>query len=349
MEKSTNLARDNIVYPGFALYWARELGAKVDSLTALHGGINNQVFSCDTDAKKSTRFVIKGYAPKLGHTDRMRAEVEFLRYAELVAPSYVPKLIAVDDEHRCVVLEYLDGSPYPLGVISSEEDVIQASNFFRLLNSDKLLAKEYVHQSAAEGYLSLKEHLENVRERINLLDTKHLPSEMCTKATLLVQKIRSQFDEVSMNTVMLIENGRIQDLIGVEACCISPSDFGFHNAFLCAGRVKFFDFEFSGWDDPAKVIIDFILQPRIPVTSKLAGQFYKTVIECSDKQFEARSNVLGPILRLKWLCIMLSVLRLDRLRQMEIATQEQLSPNFIGKRLEDVQAYIHKEFSFGLH
>ena len=41
---------------------------------------------------------------------------------------------------------------------------------------------------------------------------------------------------------------------------ISPSDFGLHNAKLGEdGKLAFFDFEYAGWDDPAKTIADFFL------------------------------------------------------------------------------------------
>ena len=43
----------------------------------------------------------------------------------------------------------------------------------------------------------------------------------------------------------------------MEDLQISPSDFGFHNALRTNTGPVFFDFEFSGWDDPAKTIIDF--------------------------------------------------------------------------------------------
>ena len=35
---------------------------------------------------------------------------------------------------------------------------------------------------------------------------------------------------------------------------LSPSDFGFHNALKRSdGRIVFLDFEYFGWDDPAKM------------------------------------------------------------------------------------------------
>jgi hypothetical protein len=348
MDESTSLAQASIVYPDFALHWATELGASVDSLTSLQGGINNQVFSCSVGADQSKRFVIKGYAPR-GSSDRMAAEVQFLRYAGLVAPNYVPSLLAEDEERRCVVLEYLDGQPYVAGVSPSEQDILEAGNFFHLLNTDQLLAKQHIKQSAAEGFLSLAEHLENVSGRLQQLRTEHLRVEFRLQANLLVQNIIQEFGVIADQTKALIDKGQIQDAINCEDCCVSPSDFGFHNAFRTVNGVKFFDFEFAGWDDPAKLMADFMLQPRMPVASSLGNSFYQSVIPFCSEKLRDRTAVLGPILRLKWLCIMLSVLRPDRLREMQIVAQSKISENYIKQRLEEAQAYIQKEFSYGLY
>ena len=131
---------------------------------------------------------------------------------------------------------------------------------------------------------------------------------------------------------------------------MSPSDFGFHNAFRSPNGVKFFDFEFAGWDDPAKAVVDFSLQPRMPVAPELAKLFFKSVAPYGGEQLKTRSAVLGPILRLKWLCIMLSVLRPDRLLKMKAATRDSMGEEgFVKQRLEEAQAYINQEFSFGIH
>lgn len=349
MDKLARVVITNLAHPEFALHWADKLGARPDSLTALHGGINNIVFSCAFGGKSSGRFVIKGYAQRLESTDRMSSEVEFLRYAGKVAPSYVPSLLAVDEERRCVVLEYVDGYPYLSGMSPSTDDVNHAGSFFHLLNTNKALAKESIKRVAVDGFLSLSEHIENVHRRLNLFTTEHLSVRRKAEANKLVQRVQREFEGVARRTHMLIGTGQIQDLIGFDDCCVSPSDFGFHNAIRNAKGVKFFDFEFAGWDDPAKTMLDFALQPRVPVADPLAKLFYQFARPFAYEQIAARSTALGPILRLKWVCIMLSVLRPDRLCQLKEVVQHSLSPDFIDQRLTGARLYLNKEFSFGLY
>ena len=48
---------------------------------------------------------------------------------------------------------------------------------------------------------------------------------------------------------------------------LSPSDFGFHNILSHHNNLYYIDFEYAGWDDPYKLIADFILNPdyKIPI------------------------------------------------------------------------------------
>lgn len=349
MEEPTSFTKTSLIYPDFALDWAKRLGANLDSLSPLHGGINNYVFSCEVGIKKSKRFVIKGYAPKNGLTDRMRAEVEFLRYAKQVAPGFVPELLDVDCERRCVVLEYVDGENFTKGESPTEQEVTQAANFFTHLNSNRLLARELVNQQAAEGFLSLSEHLNNVRGRLNFLSTEHLPNKIKTKANTLIQEIYQNFYDLEIKTKNLIDKGHVEDWINSNECCVSPSDFGFHNAIRFVGGVKFIDFEFSGWDDPAKTLLDFLLQPRIQVPHSLIKVFSEACNRVGGDGLAARVIILGPILRVKWLCIMLSVLRPDRLQQIEHVAHRTMGIDFIDQRLEEARAYTYREYSFGIY
>jgi hypothetical protein len=90
---------------------------------------------------------------------------------------------------------------------------------------------------------------------------------------------------------------------------ISPSDFGFHNALLeTNGRPRFFDFEYAGWDDPAKLMADFVCQPAIPVPLGMWNDFLGGLAECRhwNPEIALRARVLLPAYRIKWCCIMMN-------------------------------------------
>lgn len=315
--------------PAFARHWATVLGCKETSLVRLRGGINNEVYRCG-----ERRFwVIKGYAAlKPGLRDRMQAEVEFLQYAAQVAPGFTPELIHVDDDQRCVVLEYLEGESFPEGSPPPETAVSCAVNFFRQLNTDQTSARKLIRQDAAEGFRNLTEHLENIQQRLAGMGCEHLPSTIKPQAERFLATMRAKYMSIYETTADQISNGHLINAIQSDERCISPSDFGFHNAISTSEGVKFIDFEFSGWDDPVKAAIDFILQPRIPV--KQGPSPLLTSINANKLSFlKQRYKALMPILSLKWSCIILSVLNPDRLGEMIRITPNHEVVNLVSERI----------------
>jgi hypothetical protein len=91
--------------------------------------------------------------------------------------------------------------------------------------------------------------------------------------------------------------------------CISPSDFGFHNALVDPeGHLRFIDFEYAGWDDPAKMVCDFFCQPAVPVPMDFYDKLVESVVSGLDRPDEhsQRISLLMPVYRVKWCCIMLN-------------------------------------------
>ena len=325
--------------PGFAIHWANKLGSSDLSIERLPGGINNQVFRCGSDDQK---WVIKGYGPVIpGQRDRMQAEVEFLKFTEAVVPKCTPKVLQIDLERRCIVIENIDGEAFREGEAPSNSELVEAVTFFRQLNSERGLAKETIHLEAAEGFLSLRKHLQNVRDRYEILTYEHLDVELRPRAHNLLIHLGRELDQTEGVTRKLIDQDFLADEIDPDSRCISPSDFGFHNAIRTSRGIYFFDFEFSGWDDPAKTIQDFILQPRVPVIQKISpllNAFPKNI----QLDLQRRCTVLAPILKLKWLCIILSVLQQKRLDNMLIIMPEEEAQTLINKRLEKAESYLER-------
>jgi hypothetical protein len=324
--------------PAFAEHWASLLGARVDSMERLRGGINNRVFRC---SEGDQHWVIKGYAPaKPGQRDRMQAEVDFLRFAAQAAPGFTPTLIEADPERRCVVLEHLEGEAFAEGVPPSEREVGEAVEFFRQLNAEPRLAYQSIQLDAAEGFLSLREHLGNVRQRLEGMGCAHLEAALRPQAETLLQQLHTELARTEERTTRLIDQGLVADAIAPEVRCVSPSDFGFHNAIRTAAGIRFIDFEFAGWDDPAKALVDFIFQPRVPIPGEPSALF--TALHPAQRNdVDIRYAALKPVLRVKWLCIMLAVLRPERLEQMLLVSPELDSSRLIQQRLASATSHLN--------
>src|SRR5512141_137544 len=90
---------------------------------------------------------------------------------------------------------------------------------------------------------------------------------------------------------------------------LSPSDFGFHNALRQPdGSMIFLDFEYFGWDDPAKMIVDFLLHPAMALSPALKRTFATRIFRrfADWPSLRERVESVYPLFGLKWCMIFLN-------------------------------------------
>lgn len=310
-------------------------------VTQFPGGANNLVFGCVANEHK----VVAKFYPQATdpNSDRFRAEREFLGYADAVAPGFAPRLLDVDPARRLLVMEYLEGTRFDVGAHITREDVARAARFLGRLNADLHRARGTITVDAAEGFLKLSQHVENVDRRMADLAHDHLPAEFHGPARILIDSAHRTWDSVKSKLQKHLADGDVTDALFQEYRCISPSDFGFHNAMRCAAGIRFFDFEFAGWDDPAKAVADFFLQPRIAAPETFISLLEDAVEPCLPiPALKARVAALRPVLHVKWVTIVLAVLRPQRLEAMLRVTVDKSPSALIQERLDRAQQYLSR-------
>jgi thiamine kinase-like enzyme len=184
----------------------------------------------------------------------------------------VPQPIAADE--KIAVYEFIEGSkPVPTAT-----DIDAAVDFlFRL----KGLTGDFPR--AAEACFSVREIIANIESRFaRLADVPEL------------REFQPLFDRLR----------KIPDSPAEERM-LSPSDFGFHNALRRPdGSLVFLDFEYFGWDDPAKLVCDFLLHPAMDLSDDLKRRFYRQFV--TNKNLAKRVETVYPLFGLKWITIMLN-------------------------------------------
>ncbi len=272
----------------------------------LPGGANNRVFRV---THAGGEFVVKSYFQHPGDTrDRFGAERAFYELINAQDITSAPKLLGWVPEHRLGLFEFLPGRKMTPDEVSLGM-VEQALVFLAQLNAtrDHLAAAKV--PIASEACFSVAEHLSTVERRVVRLDTIDPISTMDRDAVAFVaQELKPAWQCI---------RSRIESKVGSDSTsqlprsnwCLSPSDFGFHNAMLAPdGRLRFFDFEYAGWDDPAKLACDFFCQPQLPVSLAQWDHFVITLARSlnSRETFPERARLLLDAYRLKWCCIMLN-------------------------------------------
>jgi phosphotransferase family enzyme len=279
---------------------------KAHALSRLAGGKNNQVFRVETNA--GTPLVLKRYfTDPRDPRDRLRAEWEFLQHAWSRGIREIPQPLARDVAARAGLYSFIEGRKLSASELKPAH-IDAAIDFVLAVN----VPPSAPLSPASEACFTLAEHIATVERRVARLaaldpDAPHLGEAQSFVSTRLLPawnavKSRLAGDARAAGLSM-------DEPIGADDRCLSPSDFGFHNALVDEkDRVTFLDFEYAGSDDPAKLASDFFCQPEIPVPLGLHATFISRMAEGLklDEKGQARCCMLLDAYRIKWTCIILN-------------------------------------------
>ncbi len=275
----------------------------------LSGGANNAVFRVDL---KDQAFLLKQYfSDPLDDRDRFGSEVAFLKFAWTHGIRAVPQVLASSQERGLALLEFIDGAPVSPSAVS-EPLVEQAAEFcHRLLAAQTDRAARSL-PVAAEACFSIQGHIDCVEGRVQRLQAIRMESELHGEVLQFVQEdLAPRWRVIREHMWKTCQSAGIQpeqELAAVERC-VSPSDFGFHNALLDSqGKLRFIDFEYAGWDDPAKLVGDFFCQVEVPVPRRFFAGFAGGIASAYPQPdaIVERIRLLFPVYQLKWCCIVLN-------------------------------------------
>jgi hypothetical protein len=290
-----------------ALLASINLPATIRSIDACAVGGNNRTYKIKTD---DGIFIAKQYfRNESDPRDRLATEFAFLSYSEKAAPGLTPRPLARDSKSGFALYEFIDGQPFRAGEITAEHVDI-AADFYCALNAPQVRSSATL-PIASEACFSIREHLELIEGRLNRLlaielqddDRSARPffEELYVRWRVLAREVEAHAADAGLD---------LSAPLAMAQRCISPSDFGFHNALReNTGAIRFLDFEYAGWDDPAKMAGDFFAQLAVPVPGIFFERFVeKTMLPFPDnKSLILRAGLLRPVYQIKWCCIALNV------------------------------------------
>jgi hypothetical protein len=291
-------------------------GSAVQRMAQLGGGRNSRVYRVETAAGV---YALKLYpSPAEDARDRLGVETAALRWMEAHGFAMTPRVISTDRDHDAVLLSWADGELVRDGVGATEVD--QACGFLGRLHGLRDTPAVPPDHLATEACLSAAEIERQLRSRIGSLReleepelTRFLDSEV--EPALLTRLDRAR-------TAIAAAGGAYADDLPSSRRSQVPSDFGFHNALRDAeGRLTFIDFEYFGWDDPAKLTADILLHPGTPVGDNERARLHSGLLDIygDDPGFAARLDALSPLLGLRWGLILLNEFRPERWRRRVMA------------------------------
>lgn len=271
--------------------------------TQLRAGRNSQVWALHGT---NGAWVLKHYHRWPGDSrDRLGTEFDFLAFLRNGGIFNVPEPIALDHDLNCGLYSLLPGSR-PAAI--TDNHIRQAAQFIGAINELRELPAARALPFASDACLNWQDHFKLVEVRIRQLQSLS-PRE----------GVESDAQEFIHHRLVPLWN-RLWQLaqcpIKLEPAerklhgwlVLSPSDFGFHNSLLWQDRLSFLDFEYAGWDDPAKLVCDFLCQPEFPVSAAQGQLFKREVLRKIPyaEQLGHRIDQMLPVHRLKWCCLLLN-------------------------------------------
>lgn len=268
------------------------------------GGGNNRVYRVQTAARTG---LLKAYFQNPADPrDRFGTERAFYEFLWRSGVRRTPEPLGWDGAERLGLFTFVDGRKLRAEEITAES-VGQALEFIAELNRERTNAAAGQLPLASEACFSVADHLACVERRVARLDQIESATDLGREAAAFVaNELKLAWRSVS---AALSQGPQADESLPPAQRCLSPSDFGFHNALLAEDwRLRFFDFEYAGWDDPAKLACDFFCQPQVPVDFRHRDDFLARLAQALelDAAFFDRARRLQPAYQVKWCCIMLN-------------------------------------------
>lgn len=269
------------------------------------GGRNSQVYHVDCQPGGAS--VLKLYFRDLADSrDRLGTEFGSLSFLWDAGVRNIPRPLAADAGAKCALYSFVPGAAVTSDDVG-EADIDVTVAFLRRLKELGAQPAAARFAPASEACFSAGELFDNLERRRRRLDgpAGEGPNQEALRAFLTdgfdaaLAAIRRQGREQAWSERVLAAGERT----------LSPSDFGFHNALRLADRsLAFLDFEYFGWDDPAKTLCDFLLHPAMKLSGGLKRRFTGRFAECFGGQpyFAERAAVYYRLFALKWCLIMLN-------------------------------------------
>lgn len=283
-------------------------GLNIKEVIKIDGGRNALVYQLrlqDGDAVK-----LKIYP---GAESRYRLSREFTALSAIgdIPSKYTAKPISKNQTLEMALYEWVPGSP---AKEYSRDDIFCCLKFLRELKGlDTHLWRDQLGDASAACfcYSDIKQQ---IFSRINEL--KSFNSNLKSSSDLKNFLEGEFLDQFEYFQGLLINDQKSYKLIEKELPenqrVLSPSDFGSHNAIRSfGGNLVFIDFEYFGYDDPAKLICDFLLHPAMDLTITIQHLWLEGAILLYGEKVWERVKAMYPFFALIWVLIIIK----NRLRK----------------------------------
>lgn len=266
------------------------------SFQRINSGINSKVYEFCNHEKK---MILKIYTPD-NRYDRLTAERSALNLLCQSGFVNVPKILGEDRVYSIIALQHIYGNKV---LQPTKEMIVECCEFIKDIQkiANSLDLKEI--QIAKDACFSVAETMDSIHLRRNKFES--------IDNQQLIHFLKREFDPITekiKKTIYgkLTPSDRVK-VMGIKSRILSPSDFGFHNILVDPkNKLNFIDFEYFGWDNPVKLLVDFILHPGFILGYDEKMIWIKNSLTSYAQGLEEDLNLTWPLFGLLWVLILLN-------------------------------------------
>ena len=279
-------------------------------LHPMTGGINNRIFL--VRCNDLVIAVLKQYYHHEDNLrDRLSSDYGFSQFLWNHGIRKIPLPLASDPPHHLALFSYIDGKKIVPSEITTQY-IDQVLDFYFAINSFRASEDARLLPKASEARFSLAEHIRLTENRVwNLKNVKGRTETDKRAVQFIRDELLPTWEQVKYAACLKAEEGGLvlDEEIPDGDMRLSPSDFGFHNALVDKDKTLIFmDFEYAGWDDPAKTVCDLFCQPEIPIPRRFHSYIAEKIVkDLGNPEMQGkRMEILLPVYEIKWCCIVLN-------------------------------------------
>lgn len=319
------------------------LGRSCAGVARIGGGRNSRVYRVDADGGP---FAMKLYFRHgQDRRDRRATEYSALSFLHRRGVRSVPEPLATDAELGASLFSFAEGAA-PRSETAGSAEIDRLADFLvtlRRLSQQPDAAELPVASEATFSLNALTETITRRWQRLEEVDGQGTCYAALT--TFLQDEFRPNFEQtVAWAGGLLRPLGLAGDReLPPAAKTLSPSDFGFHNVLRTDdGELTFVDFEYFGWDDPAKMISDFLLHPGMALSRPLRGRFLRRVLSGfhDGPSLATRVRAAYALYALKWCMILLNEFVPEHLQRRLFANPGLLPEDVQRQQLDKARAML---------
>lgn len=288
-------------------------GEELAAVEPIPGGANSEIFRLRM--RGGAEYCVKRYPRRRDDpTDRLGTEFAALSFLWGQGLRQVPEPVGALGEEGIGVYGFIHGRRIARGEVTGEI-LRQAAEFFLTLHGLRRAPGAGALPSAKEACFSLADQREMLLarlQRVRDLGIREGDGPGVRLRSFLGAELGPLCERVTAGVIAAAARRGLDPDAELPPAqrTLSPSDVGFHNTLVRAdGTLAFVDFEYFGWDDPAKLVSDFFLQPQVPLPPERREPFLRRLFPGfgDEAGFRERLALVYPLLALKWCLIMLNI------------------------------------------